>query len=33
MPEALALDLPDEVRDEWLYGTAEDFLFGHRWVG
>jgi predicted TIM-barrel fold metal-dependent hydrolase len=28
MPEALALDLPDDVRDGWLYGTADEFFFG-----
>lgn len=32
VPEALALDLPDDVRDGWLYGNAEEFFFGHRWV-
>jgi predicted TIM-barrel fold metal-dependent hydrolase len=26
--EAAALDLPDDVRDAWLYGNAEAFLFG-----
>ncbi len=26
--EAKALDLPDEVRDAWLYGNADAFLFG-----
>jgi uncharacterized protein len=26
--EALALDLPDDVRDGWLYGNANDFFFG-----
>jgi uncharacterized protein len=30
VPEALALDLPDEVRDGWLYANADDFLFGHK---
>jgi predicted TIM-barrel fold metal-dependent hydrolase len=28
LPEALALDLPDEVRDRWLYQNAQDFFFG-----
>jgi predicted TIM-barrel fold metal-dependent hydrolase len=28
VPEALALDLPDDVRDNWLYSTANDFFFG-----
>lgn len=32
MPEALALDLPDEVRDGWLFGNAEEIFFGHQWV-
>jgi uncharacterized protein len=27
--EAAALDLPDEVRDAWLFGNAEAFLFGN----
>jgi uncharacterized protein len=26
--EAMALDLPDDVRDAWLYGNADDFFFG-----
>ena len=26
--EAVALDLPDEVRDAWLHGNAEAFFFG-----
>jgi uncharacterized protein len=26
--EAAALDLPDEVRDAWLYGNADSFFFG-----
>jgi predicted TIM-barrel fold metal-dependent hydrolase len=26
--EALALDLPDDVRDAWLYGNANEFFFG-----
>ena len=28
IPEALALDLPDDVRENWLYNTANDFFFG-----
>ena len=28
--EALALDLPDDVRERWLYGNANDFFFGGR---
>ena len=32
IPEALALDLPDDVRENWLYNTADDFFFGHRSV-
>lgn len=28
LKEAAALDLPDEVRDAWLYGNAEAFFFG-----
>lgn len=28
LKEAAALDLPDEVRDGWLYGNANDFFFG-----
>jgi uncharacterized protein len=28
--EALALDLPDDVRDGWLYGNANDFFFGEK---
>lgn len=27
--EAAALDLPDEVRDAWLFGNAEAFFFGN----
>ncbi|WP_216899541.1 amidohydrolase family protein [Nocardia alni] len=27
VPEALALDLPDDVRDNYLYGNAEEFFF------
>ena len=26
--EAAALDLPDEIRDAWLYGNANAFFFG-----
>jgi predicted TIM-barrel fold metal-dependent hydrolase len=26
--EAAALDLPDEVRDAWLFGNADAFFFG-----
>jgi predicted TIM-barrel fold metal-dependent hydrolase len=26
--EAAALDLPDDVRDGWLYGNAASFFFG-----
>lgn len=26
--EAAALDLPDDVRDGWLYGNAQSFFFG-----
>ena len=33
MPEALALDLPDDVRDEWLYSTANEFFFDHPRTG
>ena len=32
MPEALALDLPDDVRDGWLYGNADEFFFGRERV-
>jgi predicted TIM-barrel fold metal-dependent hydrolase len=28
--EAAALDLPEDVRDAWLYGNAEAFFFGPR---
>lgn len=28
LKEAAALDLPDEVRDAWLYGNADAFFFG-----
>jgi predicted TIM-barrel fold metal-dependent hydrolase len=28
VPEALALDLPEDVRDGWLYGNADEFFFG-----
>ncbi len=28
IPEALALDLPDDVMDNWLYGNANRFFFG-----
>jgi predicted TIM-barrel fold metal-dependent hydrolase len=26
--EAAALDLPDDVRDRWLFDNARDFFFG-----
>jgi hypothetical protein len=32
VPEATALDLPDDVRDGWLYANAGDFFFGHKWA-
>jgi predicted TIM-barrel fold metal-dependent hydrolase len=32
IPEALALDLPEDVRENWLYNNANDFFFGHQWV-
>ena len=28
MPEALALDLPEDVMDNWLYNNANAFFFG-----
>src|SRR3546814_17364469 len=28
--EAAALDLPDDVRDAWLFGNADEFFFGAR---
>jgi predicted TIM-barrel fold metal-dependent hydrolase len=28
MPEALALDLPEDVRGGWLHGNADEFFFG-----
>lgn len=28
VPEALALDLPDDVLDDYLYNNAQDFFFG-----
>jgi uncharacterized protein len=28
--EAAALDLPDDVRDNWLFGNADAFFFGER---
>jgi hypothetical protein len=28
VPEALALDLPAEVRDNYLYNNAQEFFFG-----
>jgi predicted TIM-barrel fold metal-dependent hydrolase len=28
IPEALALDLPEDVRDNWLYNNANAFFFG-----
>jgi uncharacterized protein len=28
LTEVAALDLPDDVRDRWLYGNAQDFFFG-----
>ena len=28
VPEALALDLPPEVRDDYLYNNAAEFFFG-----
>ncbi|MCX4096783.1 amidohydrolase family protein [Nocardia sp. alder85J] len=30
VPEALALDLPGDVRDNYLYRNAKDFFFGER---
>ncbi|CAM2801302.1 amidohydrolase family protein [Skermania piniformis] len=30
VPEALALDLPDDVREKYLYANARDFFFGDR---
>jgi predicted TIM-barrel fold metal-dependent hydrolase len=27
--EAAALDLPDDVRDAWLFGNADAFFFGN----
>jgi predicted TIM-barrel fold metal-dependent hydrolase len=31
--EALALELPADVLDRWLYGNAEAFFFGSRGPG
>jgi predicted TIM-barrel fold metal-dependent hydrolase len=28
IPEALALDLPEDVRENWLYNNANNFFFG-----
>ena len=28
VPEALALDLPDDVLDNYLYNNAQEFFFG-----
>jgi predicted TIM-barrel fold metal-dependent hydrolase len=30
VPEAAALDLPDDVRDNYLYHNAQEFFFGGR---
>jgi hypothetical protein len=32
VPEALGLELPDDVRHGWLFANADDFFFGHTWV-
>ncbi|WP_280256479.1 amidohydrolase family protein [Nocardia abscessus] len=33
VPEALALDLPEDVLDNYLYNNAQEFFFGDRSVG
>ncbi|MET7772606.1 amidohydrolase family protein [Nocardia sp. NPDC005366] len=33
VPEAVALDLPDNVLDNYLYNNAQEFFFGDRSVG
>jgi predicted TIM-barrel fold metal-dependent hydrolase len=30
LPEAEALDLPDDVRSKWLHDNAESFFFGSK---
>ncbi|WP_109530751.1 MULTISPECIES: amidohydrolase family protein [Nocardia] len=33
VPEAVALDLPEDVLDNYLYNNAQEFFFGDRTVG
>ncbi|MBH0777986.1 amidohydrolase family protein [Nocardia bovistercoris] len=33
VPEAVALDLPEDVLDNYLYNNAQEFFFGERSVG